>query len=503
MHLKWTRRSAAAFAALPLFTLALTESAKAQRSLPTDTVNIAAASRGGRIVNQPTLLDNQKEYGAENLIDEKILGADGKGSYGWVSNRFDHINMEEVVIGFKDNALKTIGRVVLNPSSYVARERWAKDIALEVSVEGIDGPYQTVAELTLKQTPDRQEFKFLPVAARFVKLRFRTNYGSDRAVALGEVEIYEAIDTSDGVGATIGRLEATIIELENWRKSQMEAGPQFTPVGAGAANGLTSNVNLVAKTSGGKIVGVSSVFESERGQGPDAAYNADKLIDGKTWKQEDKQPSNGWSSNGFAPGQQWVILGFKEDRPQPIGKIVINPMSYQPRDRWARRIEVQVSNQAYKNEDDLKAFRTIKTLNLKTDPVNQEFDLPATEAKYVRLVFTANGPGGVDIPGIDPDINSDRAVSLGEVEIYPPKILAGDLDAIITKFRNISTDLKNLRRTNSAIASLEIPDASSEAAAQQTNETPDSTPKVTSAQSAANTRIKTARTPTTRAPSKK
>ncbi|HEY0074147.1 MAG TPA: hypothetical protein VGB77_08605, partial [Abditibacteriaceae bacterium] len=72
-----------------------------------------------------------------------------------------------------------------------------------------------------------------------------------------------------------------------------------------------------------------------------------------------------------------------------------------------------------------------------------------------------------------------------------------------TKFKNISTDLKNLRRTNSTIASLEIPDASSEAAAPQSEETPDSTPKVTSAQSAANTRIKAARTPTTRAPSKK
>ena len=159
------------------------------------------------------------------------------------------------------------------------------------------------------------------------------------------------------------------------------------------------------------------------------------------WKQEDK-PSFGWSSQGFVPGQQWVIIGFKDDRPQPIGRVVINPMSYQPRDRWARRIELQVSNQPYKNEDDLKSFRTIKTLNLKTDNINQEFDLPATEAKYVRLVFTANGPGGVDIPGIDPDVNSDRAVSLGEVEIYPPKISSGDLDSIISKFKNISSDLQ-------------------------------------------------------------
>src|SRR3712207_1969861 len=123
MHVNRTGRRMAALIIFPVISFwSFIGSAAAQRAFPTDTVNIAAASRGGRIVNQPTVLDNQKEYSADNLIDDKILGADGKGSHGWVSNRFDPINMEEVVIGFKDNALKTIGRVVLNPTTYVARE---------------------------------------------------------------------------------------------------------------------------------------------------------------------------------------------------------------------------------------------------------------------------------------------------------------------------------------------------------------------------------------------
>jgi hypothetical protein len=499
MHFPGTWRAIPVFVALSISGAA--GAAEVQRGLPTDNVNIAAASRGGRIVNEPTMLDGQKEYGPANLIDEKIYSADGKGSNGWVSNRYDPINMEEVIIGFKDNASRTIGRVVLNPSSYVARERWAKDIALEVSNDSVVGPYQSVAELTLKQSPEKQEFKFFPVQARFVKLRFRTNYGSDRAVALGEVEIYEAINTEEGLGGTIGRLEAVIAELEKWRKNQQELGPGASLQLISSTGSTPSNVNIASAAQGGKNVAVSSVFESERGKA-DPTYGADKIIDGRVWRKEDKDPSNGWSSQGFAPGQQWVILGFKDDRSQPIGKIVVNPMSYQPRDRWARRIELQVSNQAYKNEDDLKSFRTIKTLNLRTDNIPQEFELPPTEAKYVRLLFTANGPGGVDIPGIDPDVNSDRSVSLGEVEIYPPKATSSDLDSIIARFNNISSDLKRLRRANPALAALELPEA--DVTAETTpldlpgENTEPGTPQVTTAQSTANTRIKTARTPTRR-----
>lgn len=494
----FVRKRCAAVCGASLWLVALTGIAGAQ-ALPTDNINIAAASRGARILNTPTMLDNQKEYAADNLLDGKVYGRDGKGTFGWVSNRYDPINMEEVIIGFKDNAIKTIGRIVINPSSYVARERWAKDIALEVSSDSVEGPYTSVSEITLKQSPENQEFRFLPVQARFVKLRLRTNYGSDRAVALGEVEIYESIRTDDPMGNVIARLETGINDLEKVRKSQSELGTGApSPSIPGTAGVPNSTVNMAASSNGGKVVAFSSVFESERGKGPDRTYTADKLIDGRLWKQEEK-PSNGWSSQGFVPGQQWVILGFKDDRTQPIGKIVVNPLSYQPRDRWARRIEVQVSTESYKNENDLKSFRTIKTLNLRTDPVNQEFDLGAIEAKYVRLVFTANGPGGLDVPGIDPDINSDRAVALGEVEIYPPRVAGTELDAVISQFKNVVSDLKNLRRRASSIA--EAPDATPSAepvAEEEPASTTKSVPQVTAAPAVPGTRIKTAQTPTKR-----
>ena len=474
------------------------------RALSTDTINIAAASRGGRIINVSSVLNNLKEYGAENLLDEQVFGLNGKGSAGWVSNHYDPQNMEQVTIGFKDNAAKTIGSVVINPAAYVARERWAREISVQVS-DSAEGPFTTLREVTLRQSPEAQEFKFLPVEARFVRLVFRTNYGSDRAVALGEVEIYESIGGDDKLGAVIVRLESTIADLKKFQKAQTDLSSNSATVlpvsttpgitGASSSAAPAAGTNIAASANGGKIVGVSSVFESERGKGPDPAYGPDKLIDGKILTPKDpKTSSNGWASQGFTPGAQWVILGFKDDRTQPIGRIVINPMSYQPRDRWARRMDVQISTEPYKNTQDLASFRTIKTLNLRTEPVPQVFEIGPVEAKYVRLVFTANGPGGLAIEGLNPDINSDRSVSLGEVEIYPPNISSGELATMISNLDSVLSDLKTLRRSGPLVATGDgtAPPEATPAVVEDPQTLPDVT-RVRPTDSG--TRIKTTQTP--------
>src|SRR5690606_11216950 len=122
--------------------------------------------------------------------------------------------------------------------------------------------------------------------------------------------------------------------------------------------------------------------------------------------------SSGWASEGFAPGREFVTLGFGDDRTHLIGKIVINPSSNQAVLRWARRVDVQVTNGSAKDGP----WKSLTTLNLRTDPVNQEFLIEPAEAKYVRFVFQANGPADINLPGMVPGVNSDRSVSLGEIE---------------------------------------------------------------------------------------
>lgn len=433
------------------------------RNLSTDLTNIAAAQNGGRILSVSSTFDNNKAYSANNLIDGQAFNfQSGSGSKGWASNQFDPINMDMVTIGFAGNGLRTLGKIVLNPSVDLTPERWAKDIEVQVSTETAEGPYTAVAQLTLKRDPAPQEFQMLPVPARFVRLMFRSNWGSDRAVGLGEVEIYEAIDGSDPMGGVINRFESAVNDLRRYRQVQSEGGNTTTAaappvatqqpasargrqqgarvqktqlVEGGAAGFPSTNVNIAATKNGGKIMAYSSTFND------DPAFGPDKLIDSNNYRPADDKGSNGWASQGFEPGKEYVTIGFADDRVKLIGKVTLNPVSNQSDLRWARRIDMQVTSGSFKDGP----WKTAATLNLRPEAVNQDFVIRPVEAKYVRFIFQANGPGVV-LPNADPNVNSDRAVSLGEIEIY--EAVAGDdqLATLVSRFDQVLADLKTLRR---------------------------------------------------------
>ncbi|MBV9867481.1 MAG: discoidin domain-containing protein [Abitibacteriaceae bacterium] len=458
--------------------IALSRPVQAQsRTWATGLTNIAAAANGGRIINVSSTIDNDAKFAATNLIDGKVYNADKKtGSFGWASDKYDPVNMEYVTIGFKDNSLHTIGKIVINPAASVAPERWVKDVEVEASTESAEGPYQVVAQLTVLKKGEPQEFTILPAPARFVRLLFRTNYGSDRAVALGEVEIYEAVNPTDGLGGLISRMEGAVNELKQYRQAQADTGGT-TVADAASDNGVTNAAltssnhkpgkpqlseatlqliqqnggnpatasaasprNIAAAQNGGRVVDFSSTFVSDPAKGADPVYSPDNLIDGDVFREKDNAGSFGWASQGFAPGKQYVTIGFRGDRTHVINRIVVNPSSNQSSLRWARRIDVQVTTESSKTGP----WQTVATLNLRLEPVNQEFKIPSIEAKYVRFVFMANGPGDVKLPGIDQDVNSDRSVSLGEIEIYEPAAESAALDSVIGHLQQILVDLKRL-----------------------------------------------------------
>ncbi|MDF2441659.1 MAG: Sad1 / UNC-like C-terminal [Abditibacteriota bacterium] len=458
------------------------------RVYSTDLTNIAAAANGGRVLESTSTIDNDANFNANNVIDGKVWdSARQTGTSGWASNKFDPVNMDSITLAFAGNSVRRIGKIALNPSSAVAPERWAKDIEVQVSTESAEGPYTAVAQITLSKTPTRQEFLILPTAARYVRLAFRSNWGSDRSVALGEVEIYEAIGQGDPMGQVITQLEGAINDLKRFRQTQIDiagatpvksaarpgakpgARPARAPqtarakgaAGAQAALALepatvqliqlaggdlaprlpVSGTNIAAAANGGRIVDSTSTFVSDPAQGPDPAYGPEKLIDGENYKGDEKG-SFGWASQGFAPGRQWVTIGFRDDRTKVISKFVLNPNSNQSNLRWARRVDVQVTSDSPKTGP----FRTVGTFTLRPDAANQEFTIRPVEAKYVRFVFVANGPGNDNLANADPDISSDRSVSLGEIEIYEVSASGNELDALISRFENTLTALKVLRR---------------------------------------------------------
>ncbi len=437
-----------------------------QRVLPTDITNIAAASSGGKIVNVTSTLENDTKLNANNLIDGKVWNSgNNSGTQGWASDKFDPMIMDSVTIGFANNAVKNIGKLVINPASAVVPERWAKDIEVQVSTESAEGPYTPVAQITLRRAAEPQEFLILPAQARFVRLMFRSNWGSDRAVSLGEVEIYEAISRTDPMGQLIAQLEGAVNDLKRYRNTQVDLGKagsigartrgasveaglsaatiQLIQSTTGASPLPVSSLNIAAASNGGKIVDSTSTFVSDPAKGADPMFSPNNLIDGKNYTGKEGD-SAGWASQGFAPGKQWVTVGFRDDRPRVVSKFVINPVANQSSLRWARRIDVQVTSGSAKTGP----FRTVTTLNLRPEAVNQEFTMRPVEAKYVRFVFSANGPGGVSLPNADPDVNSDRAVALGEIEIYEATAASDVLDSLIGRFSSVLLDLKRIRNMN-------------------------------------------------------
>ena len=306
---------------------------------PTDSTNIAAASNGGRVLNASSTLDNDPKFSADNLIDGKVYSAADKSSFGWASNRFDPINLDTVTFGFEGNTLRHIGKIVINPSAAVAPERWAKDIEVQVSTTSAEGPYTPVAQITLKREAVPQSFTILPAEARYVRLAFRTNWGSDRAVALGEVAMYEAIDKNDAIGQLIARLESAVTDLKRFRDTQLEvseatltrtAASTRAPLGdaeiretaaptkneplnnatlqtvqamgetVATATAASTRGDIAAASNGGQIVDVTSVFNN------DPTYGPDKLIDGLNFNLKAGTGSSGWASNSFTPGREWV-----------------------------------------------------------------------------------------------------------------------------------------------------------------------------------------------------
>ena len=406
------------------------------RVISTDNTNIAAALNGGRVLAATSTFDNDPLYAASNLIDGQVWSSTRpNSSRGWATNQYDPISMDAITFGFAGNRVVNLGRIVINPLTDLPPERWAKDVEVQVSNDSAEGPYQPVAQLTLRQQGAPQSFDILPVDARFVRLQLRSNYGSDRATALGEVEMYEAIDASDPMGGVINRLEKAVTQLTSYKELQAAGGVATTAATPGQGVRSGTNQNIAAAKNGGKVMASSSTYNNE------ATYGPQLLIDGDNFRQLENKGSNGWASQGFEPGKEFVTIGFSDDRTHLLGKVTLNPTSNQSDLRWARRIQLETTT----GSATTGPWKTSGVFNLRPEAVNQDFTFTPVEAKYARFVFQANGPGIV-LPNADPNVNSDRAVSMGEIEIYEAQTGDDKLDALMGQFNSVLTDLKTLRR---------------------------------------------------------
>jgi outer membrane protein OmpA-like peptidoglycan-associated protein len=142
---------------------------------------------------------------------------------------------------------------------------------------------------------------------------------------------------------------------------------------ASGASGAAALENLAASRAGGRLVYFSSQYN-------DTDWNAEHLIDGS--------PNKGWA--GTSGGPQVVVLAFENDGLATIEDVVVNPYTREAVDTWVKKLEVQVSTTL-----PFKDFRTVGTLELSDQGVDQVLTLaPPVQARYVKILFRANGGGG-------------------------------------------------------------------------------------------------------------
>ncbi len=201
------------------------------------TVNLVAAANGGTIVKFTSQLDDE-HWSARNLIDGTVW--DGRepqtGTNGWASKEAKF--PQEIVFAFRNREVKLINKVVLDPTipdpTYIGRAARDFEVWVTTDPDPETKNWKLVLIGTLRNEKRRQEFFFLPAEARFVKLRLLSNHGSDRYVALGEFEVYEATHGIAVLDQLIARLEQLLADLRRYRDQLAEQGLQAVTTGSEA-----------------------------------------------------------------------------------------------------------------------------------------------------------------------------------------------------------------------------------------------------------------------------
>ncbi len=191
------------------------------------TVNLVAAANGGTIVKFTSQLD-EENWSVKNLIDGTVW--DGRtpqtGTNGWASKEAKF--PQEIVFAFRNREVKLINKVVLDPTipdpTFIGRAARDFEVWVTTDPDPDKATWKLVLIGTLTNEKKRQEFYFIPTEARFVKLRILSNHGSDRYVALGEFEVYEATHGIAVLDQLIARLEQLLADLKRYRDLLAEQG---------------------------------------------------------------------------------------------------------------------------------------------------------------------------------------------------------------------------------------------------------------------------------------
>ncbi len=284
--------------------------------------NLAAAENGGHIVFFSSQY-NDTEWRIDHLLS-------GSANQGWAGAS---AGPQSVVIGFRGNGLALIEDILINPYTREDPRTWAKEVEVQVSTTYPFGDFLGIAQLTL---PNEGRFHLLslpgPTEARYVKVRFLSNYGG-------------------------GHMEAGDIQIMGRLLNDAPPAPVYR--------------NLAAAAEGAKIEKFTSQYNV-------TDWAAANLLepDGR----------NGWA--GGSAGPQEIIIALPEAR--EISAVSINNYAREAPSNWAKEAEIEVSP-----ELSYKGFVNVGKLSMPPvgDLYTLTLESPML-AKYVKVFFTSNHGGG-------------------------------------------------------------------------------------------------------------
>ncbi len=285
--------------------------------------NVAARVLGGNVESSTS--EYNKEWAAANLIDG--------GDAGWCST--DSTVPQEIVFSFYQGRETQIVAIVIDTlTSETIRnpDRSPKHVEIWVSTTSAADGFARVAAARLRQPPGEQVIALAPTRAKYVRLRFTSNYGG-RYTQVAEVKILEA-----------------------------PGGPSILS---------DAPKNLALRAAGGAIVR----FTSQR-----AAYrSAAHLIDGTL-------ESDGWWSEPRAGFPQDIVFAFRNDLPAMVDRIVLNPTTGE-RSNWAKDFTVAVSM-----DTPMDGFQEVGQFTLAQEPRDHAFSI-GRMARFVRVRILSNYGG--------------------------------------------------------------------------------------------------------------
>lgn len=302
--------------------------------------NIALRALGGQVLSASSQYDD-RTWSAGNLIDGAAYIRDGRScrvTCGWSSK--DKTVPQEIVLSFYQQREAMIAAVLIDPLTWETagrRDRMAKHVEIWVSTTSVSDGFVKVTGARLHQQPGEQFMTFSPVAAKFVKVRFLSNYGGPHTQA-GEIKIIEATG----------------------QRSIVADAPK----------------DLVLPALGGAIVR----YTSKRNADP-AAYLTDGGTDTSGWRSE--QSTYGPAS--YLP--QEFVLAFRGDQVALVDRVAINPKTEYDPATWAKQITISVST-----DSPLDGFDEVGQFTLTQGPRDQEFPVNR-RARFVRVRILKNYGG--------------------------------------------------------------------------------------------------------------